>query len=154
MKTCKCGETDLSKFGKHKQAKDGLRSTCKKCHNIANTTARIANPEVHRKANLAYARSPEGRAKHRANQLRRKYWPDLTNEQATAEYNRLLALQKNCCGLCGKHQSQFKIALAVDHQKYPHKVRGLLCNICNRFEVGRHTLESVRHMLTYFETYK
>lgn len=31
MKTCKCGETDLSKFYKNKSRKDGIGSMCKSC---------------------------------------------------------------------------------------------------------------------------
>ena len=31
MKTCKCGETDLSKFGKCKSNKGGLKYSCKAC---------------------------------------------------------------------------------------------------------------------------
>jgi hypothetical protein len=156
MKHChKCDKIKpLTQFGKSKVKKDGHKDACKVCSNAENTARRTANPDNHRIKNLAYARSAHGKAMHRAGQLRRKYWPEMTNEQAVAEYDRLLALQNNCCGLCGIHQSAFKVALAVDHQKHPHKVRGLLCNKCNRFEVGRHTLESAEKMVEYFKLYE
>lgn len=156
MKTCsKCGLIKkLEEFGADKNKVSGYKYMCKVCHNEMNRTYRTAKPENHRKKNLEYARSPKGRALFRANSLRRKYWPHMTNDQAVAEYDRLLAIQKNCCGLCGIHQSQFKVAMAVDHQKKPHKVRGLLCNKCNRFEVGRHTLQSAVKMVEYFKLYE
>lgn len=152
MKTCSICKEDkkLSEFGFDKRKPDGHKYQCKCCHNAQNTAYRTAKPENHRKVNLAYARSPAGKAKQRANSLRRKFWPQMTNEQAVAEYDRLLAIQKNCCGLCGIHQSLLKTSLAVDHCHETKSVRGLLCNKCNRFEVGRHTIESMRRMMKYF----
>jgi hypothetical protein len=156
MKTCsQCKETKKpSEFGIDKRKPDGLKYHCKACHNASNLARRQANPEKHRKVNLAYARSQRGKQFQRKNALRRKFWPHLTNEQAVAEYDRLMASQNNCCGLCGRHQSEFKVALSVDHNHETGKARGLLCNKCNRFEVGRHTLESARRMLAYFELYE
>ena len=152
MKICsKCKqEKPLKDFGKDKRKPDGHKYQCKDCHNSQNKAFRRANPDQYRKANLAYARSSVGKTKQRANSLRRKFWPHLTNEQAVAEYARLLEEQKGCCALCGKHQAEFKIALSVDHNGKTGKIRGLLCNKCNRFEVGRHDLESARKMLEYF----
>jgi hypothetical protein len=39
--------------------------------------------------------------------------------------------QKGCCALCGKHQSQFKTILCVDHSHTTGQIRGLLCRGCN-----------------------
>lgn len=47
------------------------------------------------------------------------------------EYNILFELQKGCCVICGRHQSEFKRALAVDHNHTTGKPRGLLCQNCN-----------------------
>ena len=47
------------------------------------------------------------------------------------EYNALFNFQKGCCYTCKKHQSLFKIRLAVDHCHTTGKVRGLLCYKCN-----------------------
>lgn len=84
MKKCKCGETRIEMFGKDINKHDGLKTQCKKCRNLQNVKSRNANPEVHRATNLAYMRSERGRNIQRANSLRRKYWPHMTNEQATA----------------------------------------------------------------------
>lgn len=153
MKTCKCGETNIEMFGKDRNRHDGLKPLCKKCHNTENTARRRAAPEVHRKANLAYARSEAGRAKQRANSLRRKYWPHMTNEQATAEYNKILTEQGNCCALCNKHLSQMKTAFHVDHCKTSGIVRGLLCDLCNRVEVQDKSLDRVLKLFNYFKKY-
>ncbi len=153
MKQCKCGETDLSKFGKDTKRHNGLRIYCKKCHNEMNRKLREENPEVHRKTNLAYARSPQGKAKQRANNLRRKYWPHMSNDQAIAEYDRLLAEQHNTCALCPRHISTMKTAFHVDHCKHSGIVRGLLCDVCNRIVVQDKTVEQVKKLYDYFKKY-
>lgn len=47
------------------------------------------------------------------------------------QYNELFTQQKGLCLGCYKHQSEFKRALAVDHNHVTGKIRGLLCNWCN-----------------------
>ena len=101
--------------------------------------------------NLAYSRTPGARYMQRARQLKAKFWPHLTPDEAVAAYDKLLIEQKDRCVLCGKHKSEFKTALAVDHCHDTGIVRGLLCNKCNRFEVGRHTLETARQLVAYLE---
>jgi hypothetical protein len=39
--------------------------------------------------------------------------------------------QKGCCAICGKHRSEFKNGLAVDHDHKTGKIRKLLCIKCN-----------------------
>jgi len=39
--------------------------------------------------------------------------------------------QKGCCVICGRHQTEFKTRLAVDHNHKTGEVRGLLCRPCN-----------------------
>jgi hypothetical protein len=155
MKKCsKCGiEKKLCEFGADKRKPDGKKYQCKSCHNAENLARRQANPEKHRTVNLAYARSDRGRALQRANSLRRKFWPNLTNEQAVAEYDRLLLEQKNSCALCGRHQSTMKTNFHVDHCHETNTVRGLLCGPCNRVEVQDKTLERVLKLVAYFTKY-
>jgi hypothetical protein len=47
------------------------------------------------------------------------------------DYNQMFEIQGGCCAICGKHQSEFKKALCVDHNHETGQVRGLLCNACN-----------------------
>lgn len=47
------------------------------------------------------------------------------------EYDEMLLVQNGCCAICGKHKSEFKKRLHVDHDHSNGKVRGLLCWGCN-----------------------
>lgn len=46
-------------------------------------------------------------------------------------YNKMFDEQKGRCKICGRHQSEFKKRLSVDHCHETLKVRGLLCSKCN-----------------------
>jgi len=56
------------------------------------------------------------------------------------QYNELLQKQDGKCAICGKHHSEFKVALSVDHdhncchgrESCGKCIRGLLCASCNR----------------------
>lgn len=60
---------------------------------------------------------------------------------------------KGCCGLCGKHESCFKRRLAIEHNHTTGKVRSLACFRCNKFIIGRHTLESATKLYQYMVRY-
>ena len=51
----------------------------------------------------------------------------ITPEQYTELFNK----QEGKCAICGKHQTEFKKALCVDHNHITGKIRGLLCYKCN-----------------------
>ena len=78
-------------------------------------------------------RSPEAMSRRRARSyeatrvkaLRDKY--GMTPEQ----YEELIRLQGNVCGICLKACSTGR-RLVVDHDHETGRVRGLLCNSCNR----------------------
>ena len=82
-----------------------------------------------------------------------KYWPHLTGKQAEAERQKLSDAQGAKCAICGKHESQFVNRLAVDHNHKTGRVRGLLCYRCNKFKVGRNTIESTEEILNYLLKY-
>lgn len=69
------------------------------------------------------------RLKHR--DQRRKYRLQKTFGITIEQYNDMFLKQDGCCAICGKHQSEFKITLSVDHDHITGKVRGLLCGSCN-----------------------
>lgn len=50
------------------------------------------------------------------------------------DYNNMLKKQKNKCGICRAkiHENSYKKLFDVDHNHNTGKVRGLLCNHCNR----------------------
>ena len=48
------------------------------------------------------------------------------------EYNLMFEVQQGKCAICGKHQTELKGVLVVDHCHETGKIRGLLCNDCNK----------------------
>lgn len=47
------------------------------------------------------------------------------------QYNIMFTNQNGKCLICLRHQSEFKRALAVDHNHETGEIRGLLCHKCN-----------------------
>jgi len=63
--------------------------------------------------------------KTRNQQLMKRY--GITLE----DYNSMFSDQEGKCAVCGKHQTELKRSLAVDHCHSTDTVRGLLCRNCN-----------------------
>ncbi len=83
----------------------------------------------------------------------RKYWPHLTLKECEIERQKLSDAQNQSCAICNKHESEFKKRLAVDHNHRTKKVRGLLCYRCNKFRVGRNSLQSSYEVWQYLLKY-
>lgn len=83
----------------------------------------------------------------------RRYWPHLTLKECEIERQKLSDAQDARCAICGKPESHFSKRLAVDHNHKSGKVRGLLCFRCNKFLLGRHTIESASKILEYLLKY-
>ena len=47
------------------------------------------------------------------------------------QYDDLLIKQDYRCACCGRHKSEFKRRLHVDHCHVTGEIRGLLCTLCN-----------------------
>lgn len=65
------------------------------------------------------------RDKHRKAELRRNY--NLTLD----DYQRMFNEQKGYCAICGRHQTELKKTLCVDHDHVTGEIRELLCHSCN-----------------------
>lgn len=48
------------------------------------------------------------------------------------EYNKMFEKQNGKCAICERHQDELKFKLSVDHCHRTNKIRGLLCDKCNR----------------------
>lgn len=83
----------------------------------------------------------------------RKYWPHLTLKQAEVERQKMSDIQEQKCAICKKHESLFKRRLSVDHNHATGKIRALLCFRCNKFLVGRQTIETAKQLFDYLTTY-
>lgn len=79
------------------------------------------NPEIRRKSYLKH--------KEKYKQAMREYSLKRKFSLSIEEYTKLLEKQKGVCAICDKECSR---ALAVDHCHTSGKIRGLLCNNCNR----------------------
>jgi hypothetical protein len=137
VKTCtRCKqEKHITDFARLVRKKEARRAMCQECSNLSVRE---------------WYSSPEGKeklkAKQRRNSLRMMYGISLE------QYDQLLAEQDHRCALCKKHEDEFKINLAVDHDHISGRIRGLLCGYCNRRVLGRHRDgELLRRMADYVE---
>lgn len=113
----------LESFGKRPGRPNGLQSKCKACQKRRYQGKYTADPEKHRARSREWARlHPEQKRKSK---LKVRF--NITLE----EYNELFAEQKGCCFICDRYQSEFKVALGVDHCHVTSVIRGLLCKPCN-----------------------
>ena len=66
------------------------------------------------------------------NQDNRSYKLKSNYGMTLEQYNDLFNKQKGLCLGCYKHQSQLKRRLNVDHDHKTGRIRGLLCDLCNK----------------------
>lgn len=121
IKICsKCKQNKfISEFHKQNDRKSGRRSACKKCCD----NYRKKNQDKYNKYVKDWNRRNPDKIKN--TKLIRGF--GITLEQ----YNGIFAEQRGCCVICGKHQSELKKSLAVDHDHESGVIRQLLCNHCN-----------------------
>lgn len=77
-----------------------------------------------------------------------------TKKQIDEIRNDLIAKHGNICAICKKPRSAFKKNFSVDHRHTDDKIRGLLCFRCNRFLVGRFTLNKILPVVDYLIKYE
>lgn len=120
MKTCinlSCKERwpkPNSCFSPMKSNKSGFRNQCRVCVN---------EKSVQWRKNFS--------DKYHAIKIK-KYWPGSTSNEAMNKYKALLIMQNYKCEICKRHSSGLTKKLCVDHDHTTLKVRGLLCDPCNR----------------------
>lgn len=133
-----CGEVlSLEAFYNLKASKDGKAYRCKECDTKAGKNYRKKNTKAlsdsRRKANY----------KH-------KY--GVTTDQV----DQMVADQSNKCAICGeegfKMSNKVKHKLVLDHCHTSGKVRGMLCNNCNRgLGLFQDNTEYLKNAITYLE---
>jgi hypothetical protein len=100
------------------------RRTHKTEINAYNRARRARNPEIlHVKAHTWYKNHIDI---SRSYGLKYKYGITLQ------DYNNLFDKQKGTCAICGIHQVEVKHTMVVDHNHETGKIRGLLCDNCNK----------------------
>lgn len=76
-----------------------------------------------------------------------------TRKEIDKMRNELIAIHGDQCAICKKPRSAFKNRLSLDHNHRSGKIRGLLCYRCNKFFVGRNSLESAHNTWQYLLKY-
>lgn len=115
---CK-GEKPLDCFYNYKRSKDGKAYRCKICDDEARKRWKQNNPKTAHRS-------------QRNRNLKHKYGVDID------WYDNQLKRQKGGCGICGIKENKASYGVnkslnfSVDHCHETDKVRGLLCNNCNR----------------------
>jgi hypothetical protein len=127
-KICKnCGEEKPSSFfwkdSKYLTLgdKDGLRIYCISCDK------KIRDTDHRREYAKVWSRNYRKRNPDKARWASIKHRHGLTKE----EWQMMFDKQLGCCAICGKHQSEVKRRLVVDHCHKTGKIRKLLCDLCN-----------------------
>ena len=144
MKVCfKCKKSkEKARFYKNKRNKDGLTSYCKQCSKEYQEKFRqTPKGKAYQKSNKfkmvvkKYKQSPRGKATiKKYNQtpkgkliLRKTHL--LRNYGITLEdYDKMYNSQQGKCAIC---KDTYEI-LCIDHDHTTNKIRGLLCDKCNR----------------------
>ena len=126
MKTCReCQEElPLSDFYTGSSGKPVL--DCKSCYNRKSVDRhradRAKNPEKWKKRWASRRRDPR---KVKSYQLMSKFCFDINT------YDKILEMQGGGCAICGIEPEEGRY-LDVDHDHETDRVRGLLCNSCNK----------------------
>lgn len=130
MKLCKkCNlHKELTEFSPNpsRENPERLRSQCKLCDKEVQKGYYKSNKKRINEKTLAYQRkNPE---KRKGYKLKLQYSTTLS------EYRRLFELQGGKCAICGSDNSgcKTKRSLCVDHDHATGKIRGLLCDNCNK----------------------
>lgn len=102
-------------------------------HYLANKAQYAAKSKAWRQANSVKA-AENRRRYYEENKEKELAYSTIYNRKkkigiSEEEYQQLLLNQSNVCAICDKPCTR---ALAVDHDHTTGKIRGLLCNKCNR----------------------
>jgi hypothetical protein len=114
----------LDEFSNRKVSRDGKRSECKSCSTKSAMLWAKKNPDKVKINAKKFRETNKESCKYR--KLKDKY---NISEQ---EYLKLVNKQKNSCAICNILEKHLRRALDVDHCHKTGKVRGLLCEKCNK----------------------
>ncbi len=77
----------------------------------------------------------------------------FTRKQINELRAKLIAEHGDKCAICERPRIYFKNNLSIDHSHTTGKIRGLLCFFCNKFRVGRNTLDTAYRTWQYLVKY-
>lgn len=158
MKKCtvlKCEQQNpqpLQNFHKNSRRKDGLSNKCKSCQKLYDHIKhKKLSDEVRGRTNWQI-NNPERARGH----VLKKFWPGSSWEIAVNNYNELFIKQNGLCKICNKEETAKQkgkpIRLAVDHCHKTGKVRGLLCDKCNKsLGLLKENFDTILNMAKYVQ---
>jgi hypothetical protein len=146
MKQCTICKEDkeLEEYYAHPKVKQGRHSVCIPCFKerakqksynkdltVKSKTCRVCDKEKDISNFSAHRRRKDGYTSEctecsRIRQYKQNYGITIK------EYERMLVEQDHSCYTCGSHESNLEKRLHVDHEHSTGRVRGLLCDRCNR----------------------
>lgn len=108
------------------------RPECKSCTNSYHKKYRNteSGKTATRKARDVYHASPDNRLTNKQN---KQQWARFKKYNITkVDFDIMLTAQRGKCKICPKLHKEVRNGLVVDHDHKTGKVRGLLCDSCNR----------------------
>lgn len=114
----------LSEFTRDKSTKTGLDYSCKICKKRTAVEYRKNHPDRLGAYNKKWVLSNPDKRKN--SQLMAAYGLSLF------EYRRMYDVQEGRCQICLIHADTLVRGLVVDHAHINNKIRGLLCDNCNK----------------------
>lgn len=140
------------------------RRVCKKCRNEqkreANRLWRRNNPEVGSRYGKLYYRTNKGEIRKRNMEWQKKN-PDKVRANSLKsahgisleDYNKMSTRQEGKCAICLREEVNGK-RLSVDHNHSTGKIRGLLCDACNKsLGLMKESVEAIRNAASYLESF-
>lgn len=129
MKICKIclKEKRLEEFYKHRKYSDGYRTYCKSCSKKYEQIRYFKLKSIGSK----YIKNKQETT--RIYSYKKKF--GISIEQ----YDDILKSQNYSCAICEIHESVHKTKLHIDHNHKTGEIRGLLCDLCNRFLINKQT---------------
>lgn len=119
----------VAEFTRNTATADGLEYRCRKCISRFNKRYYESHKEARKEEQKTRRANYE---QYELDSQRESRWSRIHQINFTVvRYNEMFLEQKGCCAICGRHQSEFKKALAVDHDHLTGEIRSLLCNPCN-----------------------
>lgn len=154
MKVCKrCGVVHpTTMYGKDSSRKDGLRDVCKSCRKTEASDYYAENrAAILAKQKQSY-HAADGVNKLKVSQRQRERYFKNSYGLTVEQLSQKAVEQENKCEICEEELSDHWWKRHVDHCHTTGKVRGILCNDCNRGLGGfRDSMFALEKAIRYLE---